>query len=105
MWYILPDEWTEQILPLEVDPTPDEMVRTLVGRVEVMTQQDEEQIADAIRDVYDSGESLLELDDRRFSEPRIRRGCELIEEPDIHDWCRMQADVLLKGQHRVSMTW
>ncbi len=39
--YIVPNDETEAILPLQVKPTPNELVRVLVGRVEVMTKDEE----------------------------------------------------------------
>src|SRR5207244_604679 len=34
--YILPRNWTDQILPLNVSPTPSELVRVMVGRAEMI---------------------------------------------------------------------
>lgn len=35
--YVLPQAWTDALLPLTVKPKPDKIVRTLVGRIEVLT--------------------------------------------------------------------
>jgi hypothetical protein len=35
--YILPRKWTDEILPLALDPKPRELVRVMVGRAEIIT--------------------------------------------------------------------
>jgi hypothetical protein len=37
--YILPRSWTDGILPMTLDPRPDELVRVMVGRAEVITPE------------------------------------------------------------------
>lgn|GEM_PF-751742 len=39
--YVAPRSWTDALLPITVTPAPDQLERTLVGRVEVMTRADE----------------------------------------------------------------
>jgi hypothetical protein len=39
--YILPRAWTDQILPMQMDPTPKELVRVMVGRAELVTPDTE----------------------------------------------------------------
>lgn len=39
LFYVLPSSLTEEILPLTVSPAPDEVVRVLVGRMEVLTPE------------------------------------------------------------------
>jgi hypothetical protein len=74
--YILPAQWTDEILPLTITPTPVDVVRTLVGRIEVLTPADE---ADAITSIeaHAGGTAMFDLESR-FAEPRIRRACELM---------------------------
>lgn len=40
--YIVPDTWTDKLLPLTIDPKPDELVRVLIGRIEVRSATQEE---------------------------------------------------------------
>jgi hypothetical protein len=42
--YMVPGAITDQLLPLHVDPQPDEVVRVLVGRMEIMPASQEQQI-------------------------------------------------------------
>ena len=43
--YMLPRRTTDQVLPLRVAPTPDETVRVLVGRIDIITQEQETKLA------------------------------------------------------------
>jgi hypothetical protein len=38
--YFLPQQLTDEIIPLTIDPTPDECIRILVGRLETLTPED-----------------------------------------------------------------
>jgi hypothetical protein len=75
--YVLPRTWTDQLLPLHVQPEPSSLVRTLVGRVEVMTRAEEEHLLS----VFQSGDAKqIQLTIRglgRFAEPKLRRVAEL----------------------------
>ncbi len=44
VFYVLPRHRTDAILPLEITPKPNKLVRVLVGRMEIMTQEDTEQM-------------------------------------------------------------
>lgn len=66
--YIVPNESTESILPLSVKPTPLELKRVLVGRVEIMTKNQETAYLKTIQ----TGSVPQELLSR-FSEPKLRR--------------------------------
>jgi hypothetical protein len=42
--YMVPQKTTNELLPLEISPQPNEMVRVLVGRMEIMSPEDEGRI-------------------------------------------------------------
>ncbi len=42
--YILPKAWTDRTLPLKVTPTPDALVRVMVGRHDILTPEREREI-------------------------------------------------------------
>lgn len=44
LFYVLPQPLTDELLPLTVSPAPDEVVRVLVGRMEVLTPERSEQL-------------------------------------------------------------
>lgn len=66
--YIVPDESTNSILPITVKPTPTELKRVLVGRIEIMTKNEENVYLKAIEGQVMPQEVLT-----RFSEPKLRR--------------------------------
>lgn len=74
--YVVPRAWTDRLLPLAIEPVPDALVRTLVGRIEVMTPGDVrsayEQVMEgaASEDWAVRSEVITQLG--RFAEPRIR---------------------------------
>ena len=69
--YVLPRNETERILPMTVTPAPRNLVRTLVGRVEVMTQNQEEEY---LRLLLENPDSInREKAFGRFYEPKLRR--------------------------------
>jgi hypothetical protein len=61
VFYVLPRKATDAALPLTIDPTPDELVRVLVGRVEVITPEMEARV---LADPESYG---------RFGEPILKR--------------------------------
>jgi hypothetical protein len=46
--YTLPRQWTDQTLPLTLDPKPRELVRVMVGRAEVLTPATQKKLSDAL---------------------------------------------------------
>ncbi len=50
LFYMVPERITDELLPLQVSPRPDETVRVLVGRMEIMTPEDESAMIDLVRD-------------------------------------------------------
>lgn len=47
--YMVPQQLTDELLPLEVSPQPDEVVRVLVGRIEIMSPEDEARAIDVVQ--------------------------------------------------------
>ncbi|MGZ5279897.1 MAG: hypothetical protein ACXWC9_08145 [Pseudobdellovibrionaceae bacterium] len=67
--YILAPETLERILPMSVSPRPVELVRTMVGRLEILTENEESEILSAI------AEQGTSFDIRilgRFAEAKLR---------------------------------
>ncbi|MGE3309717.1 MAG: hypothetical protein AB7O66_07085 [Limisphaerales bacterium] len=81
--YLLPEAWTDRVLPLELSPAPKSVVRVMVGRAELFTRAQESQVAEWIAD-YTSGNttwavaSLRSLDLGRFLEPAVTRSAQLV---------------------------
>jgi hypothetical protein len=48
VFYILPRSTTDAVLPITIDPRPDELVRVLVGRTEVITPEMEKSVREQV---------------------------------------------------------
>lgn len=64
--YIVPRRETDRILPLTLSPAPTSLVRTLVGRVEIMTPAEEEYLLKLLA-------QNISINNGRFHEPKLRR--------------------------------
>jgi hypothetical protein len=79
VFYILPRETTDEILPVEISPRPAELVRVLVGRAEVITPQMEKTVQQQISLLRASSPGVRENAMQeirkygRFSEPILKR--------------------------------
>ena len=86
--YVVPRAWTDRLLPITISPQPSSLVRTLVGRVEVLTPLDESQLADQVRAAaaseMPSTDLIAKLD--RFAEPKLRRVQQLVTEPAVQTY-------------------
>ena len=75
--YLVPRRFTDEIIPLHVDPQPDETVRVLVGRMETLTPERAERLTLAIgrcRGGDAQGDELLRGELKhlgRFAEPAL----------------------------------
>lgn len=85
--YVVPRAWTDALLPIRIDPEPDALVRTLIGRIEVLTAA-EEAAAVALVEAGFAGELAPGgTDGGRFFEPRVRRACALLAGTALSDYC------------------
>jgi hypothetical protein len=86
--YIVPRAWTDKLLPITISPRPVELVRTLVGRVELLTQADEQQLLTAVQAAASRGTAPTELIAQlgRFAEPKLRRALALANDPNVQSY-------------------
>lgn len=76
--YLLPRAWTDQVLPLALQPEPRSLVRVMVGRAELLKRSQESVVSGWIADYVDGNAewavaSLRALGLGRFLEPAISR--------------------------------
>lgn len=82
--YVVPRPWTDELLPIEVTPAPDELVRTMVGRIEVMTDADERDLLARIEAAASGTGAWMSPEEvGRFAEPRLQRIRELARDPVV----------------------
>lgn len=78
VFYILPRAATDAVLPITIDPRPAELVRVLVGRVEVVTPEMEKSVQTQVRMLGDPSPGVREAARQnlrkygRFSEPILK---------------------------------
>jgi hypothetical protein len=88
--YVLPRSWTDNLLPISFDPVPDELVRTMVGRVEALTPADVDEMVALVEGWHadpDTADELTQM--TRFTEPRLRAACKALDAAGspLADWC------------------
>ena len=89
--YLVPDKLTEKLLPLTVDPAPDERVRVLVGRLETLTPEDCQRLVHTLgRSKADdkSAEAAVKAELTslgRFAEPAIKFIISQTSDPNTRD--------------------
>jgi hypothetical protein len=78
VFYVLPRSATDVVLPLTIDPRPDELVRVLVGRTEIITPEMKESVKQQVRLLNDpspkvQNEAAASIKKYgRFSEPILK---------------------------------
>lgn len=72
--YVVPREETDRLLPIQISPAPSELVRTLVGRVEIFTELEE---ATLLAQINNEQDQFLLTNLGRMAEPKLRRLLEL----------------------------
>jgi hypothetical protein len=83
--YLAPQPWTETSIPLVIEPAPEEMVRVMMIRVEVITPELEAADVEQAQKlgnpaVADQAEGYFRALGR-FAEPRLRRALALLGDP------------------------
>ncbi|MEP6653401.1 MAG: hypothetical protein ABJA82_08590 [Myxococcales bacterium] len=88
--YVVPRAWTDSLLPLTIEPTPRELVRTLMGRVEVLAPAEENDLLARAVAASAGGvpASTVIKELGRLAEPKLRRVLELTTDPTVRAWCQ-----------------
>jgi hypothetical protein len=95
--YLLPRSAVDAAIPIQIKPAPDQLVRVMVGRVEVMTPAAEHRLVQLVTDLGASDaklrqgarEALVRLG--RFQEPMLRRVLALTNDTGV----RTRAEALI----------
>jgi hypothetical protein len=89
--YVVPRAWTDSLLPLTIDPAPRELVRTLVGRVEVLAPSEESDLRARVAAAAGIGALPTGLIQElgRLAEPKLRRALELTTDLGARAWCQI----------------
>jgi hypothetical protein len=91
--YVLPQSWTDQFIPIKVSPSPDRIVRVMVGRTELLTPERERRAESAVRDLGSKEAAVRERafaflqDQGRYAEPILRRIERTTADPAVRSGC------------------
>ena len=97
--YILPRPKVDEIIPIQVQPAPEQLVRVMVGRVEVLTPSTERRIEQAVADLGTDDPLVRKTAQAelgqlgRLREPVLRRLAALTTVPEI----RSRAEALIES--------
>ncbi len=96
--YVVPRETVDGVLPIQFRPKPDKLVRVMLGRVELLTPQRENQIEKFVGDLGAKDFKLREAASAglgrlgRLGEPALRRVMNTTKDPEV----RARADSLIQ---------
>jgi hypothetical protein len=92
--FVLPRAWTDGFIPMRLDPRPRELVRVMVGRLEMLSPERERRVERAIADLASTdparrqGAFALLREQGRYIEPIVRRLAATTQDPDVRTLCR-----------------
>jgi hypothetical protein len=87
--FVLPQSWTDRFIPMRVTPAPDQLVRVMVGRVELLDAERERRAETAIRDLASQGADVRERAfallraEGRYVEPIVRRVVRTVSDEQV----------------------
>jgi hypothetical protein len=93
--YLLPQERTDALIPLEISPTPVELKRTMVIRVELLTPDDEAALSKALL----GRDAAFFIAKGRFAQPDLTRALQLVHDCGSVGWGNAQLDAI-RAQRR-----
>jgi hypothetical protein len=92
--FVLPRSWTDAFIPMTIDLKPREVVRVMVGRLELLTPERERLAEQAIRDLGDRNpDTRLQAyrflrEQGRYAEPIVRRVLKTTKDEQVRTLCR-----------------
>jgi hypothetical protein len=92
--FVLPQSWTDAFIPMAVKPTPKQIVRVMVGRLELLTSGRESLAENAVHDLAsgDSGKRQQAFrflhEQGRYVEPIVRRVLKTTTNDEVRTLCR-----------------
>ncbi|MEX2285880.1 MAG: hypothetical protein WD648_02250 [Planctomycetaceae bacterium] len=107
--YAVPQSITDKLLPLSISPPPDQTIRVLIGRLEIMTSADEARVTKLVRSSASARKAAIIVANQagkpfefawpaelkrlgRLVEPALVRVSKVSEDPTV----RLEARMLLK---------
>ncbi len=92
--FVLPQSWTDSFIPIRILPKPRELVRVMVGRLELLSPEREQRAEAAVRDLA-SGDPARRRqafaflrEQGRYVEPIVRRLAATTQDEGVRILCR-----------------
>ena len=92
--FVLPQSWTDSFIPIRILPRPKELVRVMVGRLELLSAEREQRTEAAVRDLA-SGDAergrqafAYLREQGRYVEPMLRRLAATTRDEGVRTLCR-----------------
>lgn len=92
--FVLPRSWTDSFIPMRIHPIPREVVRVMVGRLELLSPERETRAEDAVRDLASNDPARRQQafaflrQQGRYVEPIVRRLAATTQDPSVRTLCR-----------------
>lgn len=88
--YVVPRQWTDELLPIQIDPAPDKLERVLIGRIEVTSRDQLDGLSSTLREHYRAGTTpdMETLD--AFLQPRMFGLAGELQDREFSRWLGQQ---------------
>ena len=92
--FVLPQSWTDACIPMSIVPQPKQVVRVMVGRLELLSPERERRAEAAVRDLAGTdpagrqGAFRYLRDQGRYVEPIVRRIAQTTRDDQVRTLCR-----------------
>ncbi|WP_165228646.1 hypothetical protein [Aquisphaera insulae] len=92
--FVLPQAWTDAFIPMGITPRPKQIVRVMVGRIELLSADRERKAELAVEDLTSPDAALRERafrflsDQGRYAEPVLRRVLRTTKSDPVRQACR-----------------
>jgi hypothetical protein len=92
--FALPQSWTDRFIPMTIDPKPDQLVRVMVGRIELLTPERQRAAEQAISQLASPHATVRARafatlrDQGRYVEPIVRRTMSSTSDERVRQLCR-----------------
>jgi hypothetical protein len=92
--FVLPQSWTDSFIPIRIFPKPREVVRVMVGRLELLSPERERRAEDAVRDLASADPARRQdafaflREQGRYVEPIVRRVARTTKDEGVRTLCR-----------------
>jgi hypothetical protein len=92
--FVMPQSWTDRFIPMRINPKPQELVRVMVGRVELLDTKREKRAEEAIRNLSSPVASVRERafetlhSEGRYVEPIVRRALQTTTDAQVRTLSR-----------------